>query len=143
MSFTSTIEHHTQQSHLSGTILLSPSKKRKLTPEVEDEIPCEPTTLELWRWTFTQEAIAPCFINNVWGMKQSTGKGTPSDELSYSAIERTIRRGRFLLAWAGPMSNGSDCRTYSRCANFREADSIYEYVSQYRLFVFVSHGIYS
>ncbi|KAF9458959.1 hypothetical protein BDZ94DRAFT_1269289 [Collybia nuda] len=74
MSFTSTIERHTQQSHVSGTILLTPSRKRSAAPEVKDEIPRRPTTTEIWRWTFTRDAVAPCFIDDIFNMEESTGK---------------------------------------------------------------------
>jgi hypothetical protein len=78
MSFTTTIER--TESWKLGTILLTPSKRRRASSEAESPTPHEPVqppTAELWKWTLTHEAIAPCFVQDVFKMREhnDTGKG--------------------------------------------------------------------
>ncbi|GLB39221.1 hypothetical protein LshimejAT787_0603830 [Lyophyllum shimeji] len=72
MSFTATIEQRTSQT---GAIFLSPSKRRKLEPDTEQEQASdEPTTAELWKWTLKHESIASCFIRDVFEMRENVEK---------------------------------------------------------------------
>ena len=59
MSFTLT-----STSEKAVTIYLSPSK-RKHTPQPE------PTSKELYTWTFRAESVAPCYIHDALAMKES------------------------------------------------------------------------
>jgi hypothetical protein len=34
-----------------------------------------PTNQEIWTWTFTKDAIAPCFVRDVFTMRSSGVKG--------------------------------------------------------------------
>ncbi|RDB27602.1 hypothetical protein Hypma_003827 [Hypsizygus marmoreus] len=72
MSFTLTI---TQRAPQIGTILLSPSKRRKIEPEEPTPNPA-PTTSELWKWTLTHDAVASCFVQDIFEMKENAGKET-------------------------------------------------------------------
>ena len=66
MSFTTTIEQHTEN-WKSGTILLTPSKRQRADPT--------PLTSDLWKWTLTHEAIAPCFVQDVFKMREHEDLG--------------------------------------------------------------------
>jgi hypothetical protein len=79
MSFTTAIEQRTE-SRQSGTILLTPSKRQRASHEGESSAPCASSTAELWKWTLTHDAIAPCFVRDVFKMKEhgETGKGKHS-----------------------------------------------------------------
>jgi hypothetical protein len=76
MSFATTIEQHTE-SWKSGTILLTPSKRQRVGSEADSPTPHEHTTAELWKWTLTHEAIAPCFVQDIFKMREhgDTGNG--------------------------------------------------------------------
>jgi hypothetical protein len=79
MSFTTAIEQHSE-SWQSGTVLLTPSKRRRVGHEGELPTPRESSTAELWKWTLTHEAIAPCFVRDVFKMREhgEIGKGKHS-----------------------------------------------------------------
>ena len=34
-----------------------------------------PSAQEIWKWTFTKDAIAPCFVRDVFSMREPSGKG--------------------------------------------------------------------
>ncbi|KAF8067904.1 hypothetical protein FPV67DRAFT_1494163 [Lyophyllum atratum] len=70
MSFTATIEQRTSES---GTIFLSPSKRRKVDCDDQEDTN-GPTAAELWKWTFKHEAIASCFVKDVFTMKENGEK---------------------------------------------------------------------
>ena len=73
----------------SPSILLSPSKRRKLDHDEplrttksnnaafarEDEDQRHPTPADILRWTFTRAAIASCFVRDVFQMKESGTRG--------------------------------------------------------------------
>lgn len=50
-------------------LYLSPSK-RPLPNEMQ-----EPSTAEILRWTLTSDAVAPCFVRDVFAMKENPGNG--------------------------------------------------------------------
>ncbi|KAJ3982708.1 hypothetical protein F5890DRAFT_1528178 [Lentinula detonsa] len=55
-----------------GTIFLTPTKKRKLSLGSK---PTLPSTAELYKWVFTSSAVAPCFICDIRVMKRHKEKG--------------------------------------------------------------------
>jgi len=56
--------------------MYSPSKRRRLIPSATIFFPeTEPSSQELWKWTLTQDAIAPCRVRDVFAMKDNGGKG--------------------------------------------------------------------
>ncbi|KAI1794420.1 hypothetical protein LXA43DRAFT_997051 [Ganoderma leucocontextum] len=92
MSQTSTVPQTRTAISRSSSILLSPSKRRKLDDEqprhqapqserrnappggpqgVGNSEQSQPTPTELYRWTFTRAAITPCFVRDVFEMKAS------------------------------------------------------------------------
>ena len=93
MSQTSTVPQTRTAVSRSSSILLSPSKRRKLddneprqqspkhesrnAPEpTESSEQAQPTPTELYRWTFTKAAIAACFVRDVFEMKANGYRGT-------------------------------------------------------------------
>ncbi|KDQ58565.1 hypothetical protein JAAARDRAFT_671986 [Jaapia argillacea MUCL 33604] len=71
MSFTSTIPPITSRTN-AVKVNLSPSKKRPISPDgaFSDSGPA-PSSREIWQWTLTKAAIAPCFVKDVFDMKES------------------------------------------------------------------------
>src|SRR5262245_31828475 len=65
MSLTTTIEANSLN-HLS--VLSSPSKCRRNTDS-------RPSNQDFWKWTLTADAIASCFVRDVFDMSENTGKG--------------------------------------------------------------------
>lgn len=63
------------------------------------------TDQQIWKWTLTKEAIAPCFVRDVLAMRQSTDRG-PS---TYSPFQRTHSR-----QIQTPTFSGSDIRLVGR-----------------------------
>ena len=93
MSQTSTVPQTRTAISRSSSILLSPSKRRKLNDdEPKQQLPkrestnvstptessekAQPTPAELYRWSFTSAAITPCFVRDVFEMKASGFRGT-------------------------------------------------------------------
>ncbi|EJF59537.1 hypothetical protein DICSQDRAFT_148436 [Dichomitus squalens LYAD-421 SS1] len=80
MSHTSTVPQTRTAISRSPSILLTPSKRRKLNAEKpkqtapptekEAEQP-QPTPADILRWTFTRAAVTSCFVRDVFEMKQS------------------------------------------------------------------------
>ncbi|KZP33722.1 hypothetical protein FIBSPDRAFT_1035736 [Athelia psychrophila] len=66
MSYTTTLE----TSSSSSILLRSPSKRRRLSLSPKKA----PSSQELWRWTFSNEAIAPCRVRDVFAMAESESK---------------------------------------------------------------------
>lgn len=69
MSFTETSTNPTT----SASILLSPSKRRRASPLPEQR--SNPTRQELWKWTLTQDAVAPCRVRDVFAMRANDDRG--------------------------------------------------------------------
>lgn len=70
------------------SLVLTPSKKRRLNAE-EERTPTRPqptvkaepgsvvsSAQAIWSWTLTEEAVAPCFVKDVYEMKENGVKGT-------------------------------------------------------------------
>ena len=93
---TTTTKSTTKVARTSSSILLTPAqntKRQKLddnddaartAPErpgsskdpvgAGDQAPA-PTPAEIWRWTLTREALAPCFVKDVFEMKDGGHRG--------------------------------------------------------------------
>ncbi|KAK1224457.1 hypothetical protein PQX77_012631 [Marasmius sp. AFHP31] len=73
MSFTSVLEHHSSNT---GSVLLTP-RKRKVPPSQDPLDPSQPASnAEIFKWVFGSEAVASCFIRDVFQMRHHTDKGT-------------------------------------------------------------------
>jgi hypothetical protein len=65
----------------------SPSKRRRLSPPVATSSPEvgvqlqtePPSSQELWKWTLTKDAIAPCRVRDVFALKDNGSRGVLSD----------------------------------------------------------------
>ncbi|KZT03842.1 uncharacterized protein LAESUDRAFT_715983 [Laetiporus sulphureus 93-53] len=120
MSKTATpLSANTQKTTQPSPLLLSPSKRRCLaaieaatraysTPQPtasrnpekspsETAVPDAPSAAEIWKWTLSKDAMAPCFAKDVMDMQDSGAKGCAS-------------RRRVFLAWPGTVSFGAPCR---------------------------------
>ena len=44
---------------------------------VDDQVNPQPTVTdqEIWKWTLTNEAIAPCFVRDIFAMRDNMVKG--------------------------------------------------------------------
>ena len=69
MSFTET----STKPSVSTSILLSPSRRRRISPPPGQQPNC--TRQDLWKWTLTQEAVAPCRVRDVFAMKANDDRG--------------------------------------------------------------------
>ena len=77
----------------------SPSKRRRLSPPVATSSPEvgggvqtePPSSQELWKWTLTRDAIAPCRVRDVFALKDNGSRGMLSDLHQYElgALELT------------------------------------------------------
>jgi hypothetical protein len=93
MSLTSVL--HSSQDKPSKSILLnSPSKQERLrsrpgpsgtrastsskpsVPTAKETVIHSPSNAEILKWTLTQEAIAPCFVKDIYDLKDNGLKGT-------------------------------------------------------------------
>lgn len=74
MSFTSTIEEQPQHTK---SLLLSPSKRRRISDSTAEDAQStlQYTPAELWKWTLTSDAVASCFVKDVFQMSETTVKG--------------------------------------------------------------------
>ncbi|KAK7049251.1 hypothetical protein VNI00_005852 [Paramarasmius palmivorus] len=69
MSLTSIIEHTTSTS---GSVFLTPRKRRKPSPEPPSEP--VPTSADIFNWVLKPEATATCFIRDVLNLRQNAGE---------------------------------------------------------------------
>ncbi|THH19281.1 hypothetical protein EW146_g1861 [Bondarzewia mesenterica] len=73
----------TISTRVTTTVVLSPSKKRRVTPRTADQrtVPEEndsstyPTHAEIWKWCLKPEATALCFVRDVFAMCVNKDKG--------------------------------------------------------------------
>lgn len=151
MSFTSTIPATSNAKKIERTtsLLLSPSKRRRIeslpdtrvetSPSKASESPCAlPRTdnasvsidatahrpAEVWKWTLTRDAVAPCFSKDVFEMRESGVKGTPLSHLfacaplvSAKLICVGMARGGILLARTCSMPDCATGRNSCWCAS--------------------------
>lgn len=136
MSVTTTLHKITETS-----IVLSPSKRSveadRPSPSRSKNAQEKPSThhtcAELYSWTFTQDAIAPCFVKDVYAMKENEELGEhaafsapPLRGLGMNAC--VSHRPRLLLA--GPCSLPECAHRGSRrgCPAVGVCDAIHGYV---------------
>ncbi|KAL0578141.1 hypothetical protein V5O48_003846 [Marasmius crinis-equi] len=70
MSLTSILEQH---SNTTGSVLLTPRKRRAPTPQ-DLPVRTEPTNADIFKWVFTSGAVAPCFVRDVFQMRHHQDK---------------------------------------------------------------------
>lgn len=125
MSSTSSVNRLSGKSVLIATTVLdptrqaanfqvhTPSKRRRVISQ--DDLPkardrgntkTEPPSLqELWKWTLTQDAVAPCRVRDVFALKENGGGKGASNHPTLSSHKLLIRESlnvqtRIFFGWA-------------------------------------------
>ena len=147
MSQTSTLPQTRTAVSRSSSILLTPSKRRKLDDKPKQQVPKtngrnvlqpapedakrteqpQPTPTEILRWTFTKAAITPCFVRDVFEMTPSGMRGK-IQSLTVSAFCLTFVSQRHGVFLAGPnsLSHRSPSWSPGRSDGLGEAHRLYD-----------------
>ncbi|KAG7086637.1 hypothetical protein E1B28_002579 [Marasmius oreades] len=62
------------QQNITGSVLLTPRKRGKTSSQYQPSIPL-PSNAEIFKWVLTPEAVASCFIRDVFQMRHHHDKG--------------------------------------------------------------------
>lgn len=82
-------------------LLRSPSKNRQISSSSIES----PSIKELWAWTLSSDAVAPCSIRDVFQLEECTkDRMFCASIVSISRLSVPSSRLRFLLAGAGSLS---------------------------------------
>ena len=82
MSFTTVSNTTETHPHRTTRLLLTPTKRQRVSNETRKEDCSDtkvmiesPTIEEIWKWTMTPDAVATCFVRDVFDMRENLEGG--------------------------------------------------------------------